>query len=109
MTPPISDLIPGVIAKVVVSIVTSVASGVAKTLWAPPEESDALRPMLQKAAEAVAEVVEVEGPAREEVVCLFLTSPEAEAVVRQIFSAKLLAEHSPRIKSIKNVFLASFS
>lgn len=73
-------------------------------------EETALLPILQKAAQDVAEKIEWQQIPTIEIVCLFLRSPEAEAIVRQIYAAKLLGgkEESYSLKSIKREFLSSF-
>jgi hypothetical protein len=52
-------------------------------------EETALQPILQKAARDVAENIEWQGIPSLEIVCLFLTSPEAETIVRQIYAIQL--------------------
>lgn len=70
----------------------------------------ALQPILQRAADALAEKIEWEGPPRLEEVCLFLTSPEVETVLRQIYSARLSEDEDPRnLQQVREEFLTSFS
>jgi hypothetical protein len=71
-------------------------------------EETALQPMLRKAADALAEVVELGGPARMEEVCLFLVTPEVEAILRQIYTARL-TEDEGNIAAIRAKFLQSFA
>lgn len=73
-------------------------------------EETALLPVIQKAAKTVAENIEWQGIPTVEIVCLFLRSPEAEAIVRQIYAAKLLTkkEENYSLTSIKKEFLTSF-
>lgn len=73
-------------------------------------EKTSLEPILQKAIVSIAENVEWNGrPAREEVVCLFLLSPEVEEIVRQIYSMNFEAEKRNSIASIRMIFLTSFA
>jgi hypothetical protein len=71
-------------------------------------EETALQPMLQKAADALAEIVELGGPARMEEVCLFLATPEVEAILRQVYADRLI-EDGGSIDAIRAKFLRSFS
>jgi GTPase SAR1 family protein len=71
-------------------------------------EETALQPMLRKAADALAEVVELGGPVGMEEVCLFLVTPEVEAILRQIYAARLM-EDDGSINTIRAKFLRSFS
>ncbi|MBP0018723.1 MAG: hypothetical protein J7647_14400 [Cyanobacteria bacterium SBLK] len=69
----------------------------------------ALEPILQQAAEEVAETIEPLGKAEIDQICLFLTSPEAEAIVRQIYAASSLKDRQKDIDSIRQEFLLCFS
>jgi hypothetical protein len=72
-------------------------------------EETALQPILQKAAQMVAERIEWQGVPKLEIVCSFLTSPEAETIVRQIYAAKLsVKEEAGDLASIQREFLTSF-
>lgn len=72
-------------------------------------EETALQPILQNAAKAVAESIEWHGFPTMEIVCLFLTSPEAEAIVRQIYAAKLTSKgQEGNLATIQHEFLTSF-
>jgi hypothetical protein len=73
-------------------------------------EETALYPILKRATEAVAEGIEWNGPPRMEEICLFLSSPEVEAIVRQMYSAKLVREREQNsLELIRREFLTSFS
>ncbi|HEY9725125.1 MAG TPA: hypothetical protein V6D50_01640, partial [Chroococcales cyanobacterium] len=69
----------------------------------------ALQPVLQKAAEEVSETIEPLGAAEIDQICLFLTSAEAEAIVRQIYSAKILDSQEQSLEFIRKEFLTVFS
>lgn len=72
-------------------------------------EESALHPILQKATQAVSEGIEWQRLPKLEIVCLFLNSPEVEAIVRQIYAAKLsLREEREDLVSIRREFLTSF-
>jgi hypothetical protein len=68
-----------------------------------------LLPIIQEAIEEVAETFEWTGTPRIEEVCLFLTSPEVEAVIRQVFSVKLSESKVQNIELIRQEFVALFS
>jgi len=69
----------------------------------------ALEPVLQKAAEAVSERIKCYEPAEIDQICLFLTSSEAEVIVRQIYAAKLSGSQQQSFELIREEFLTSFS
>ncbi len=62
-------------------------------------KTTALEPVLQKAADEVAETIEQLGAADIDQICLFLTSNEAEAIVRQIYAVSIL-EHRFSIQKV---------
>lgn len=68
----------------------------------------AFQPILKKAINLVSESIEWQGLPTVEIVCLFLTSPEAEVVVRQIYASKLSLEDNNNIALIRKEFLNSF-
>ena len=70
-------------------------------------EKTSLEPLLQTAIKRVAETVEWKGYVREEVISLFLLSPEAEEIVRQIYSTKLIdSKDRDTLSAIRKIFLA---
>jgi hypothetical protein len=69
----------------------------------------ALQPVLQKAAEEVSETIEPLGAAEIDQICLFLTSAEAEAIVRQIYAAQILDSQEQSLELIRKEFLTAFS
>ncbi|NER37139.1 MAG: NACHT domain-containing protein [Oscillatoria sp. SIO1A7] len=69
----------------------------------------ALEPVLKKAIEEVAETIEPMGEAKIHQISLFLTSPEAEAIVRQIYSASILSSREKDLDEIEKEFLTAFS
>ena len=69
-------------------------------------EETALQPLLQKATRLVAENIEWQSIPSLEIVCLFLTSPEAEAIVRQMFATQFANDVKFKdIGSIRKAFL----
>lgn len=72
-------------------------------------EQTALEPILQKATSILVERIEWQETPSLEIVCLFLSSPEAEAIIRQIYAAQFLeSEAEANWSSIQKEFLASF-
>jgi hypothetical protein len=71
-------------------------------------DKSALEPILHKGTDSLAENIEWGGPAKLEEVCLFLSSPEVESIVRQIYSTKL-SQDQTTMDLIKKEFLSSFS
>ena len=69
----------------------------------------ALEPVLKKAIEEVAETIEPMGEAAIHQISLFLTSPEAEAIVRQIYSATFISDCEKDLGTIEEEFLTAFS
>ena len=69
----------------------------------------ALQPVLQQAAENIAEIIEPIGKAEIDQICLFLTSNEAEAIVRQIYAASILESKEQNLEQIEQEFLKAFS
>ena len=68
-----------------------------------------LQPILQKASEDVAEIIEPMGSAEIDQICLFLTSTEAEAIVRQIYAVSIRRSKEQNIEQIEQEFLKAFS
>ncbi|MEQ9551707.1 MAG: hypothetical protein RIM23_19120 [Coleofasciculus sp. G3-WIS-01] len=69
----------------------------------------ALQPVLQKAAETVSERIQCYEPAEIHEICLFLESPTAETIVRQIYAAKLSDNQQNNFELIRQEWLAAFS
>jgi muramidase (phage lysozyme) len=65
--------------------------------------------IIQKAIEKVADTFEWTGAPEVEEVCLFLTSPEVEAVIRQVFSVKLSESNIKNIELIRQEFVTLFA
>ncbi len=72
-------------------------------------QKTALEPILQKAADDVAESIEQCGAAEIDQICLFLVSNEAEAIIRQIYATSILSSPKQSLEEIKQVFLQEFS
>jgi hypothetical protein len=49
----------------------------------------ALQPIVNKAVEAVSDTVELIGPGKMEEISLFLSSPDVEEIVRQLYAEKI--------------------
>lgn len=64
--------------------------------------------IIKNAIEDIADTFQWAGTPSVEEVCLFLTSPEVEAVIRQIFSVKLSESKADTIKLIRQEFVALF-
>lgn len=72
-------------------------------------EETAVQPILQKAANTVAEKIDWQGVPPLEIVCLFLTSPEAQSIIRQLFATQITLHDKHRdLTSIREEFLISF-
>ncbi len=72
-------------------------------------ENEVLEPHLLEAIKGVAEHIEWRGGIREEIIALFLLSPEVEEIVRQVYSTKLAKEEEiTNIKAIRKIFLTLF-
>lgn len=82
------DIIVNTIANVLASLLLNLACSASSILRGRQTEDLSLDTLLRKAISDVSENIEWEGSARIEELCLFLGSPEVEAIVRQIFSAK---------------------
>lgn len=114
MTVVVEGIILGILGNAATSVSSRAASKFGRMLigkellekW--KIEETALQPMLRKAADALSEVVDLGGPARMEEVCLFLVTPEVEAILRQIYTAQLTEEEGS-IDAIRTKFLHSFS
>jgi hypothetical protein len=73
-------------------------------------DESSLRPILQKSMDEVAGEIEWKGLPSIEEICLFLTSPEVEAIVRQIYAAKLsVTKADKNLDLIQKEFLTSIS
>ncbi|MDJ0800888.1 MAG: NACHT domain-containing protein [Calothrix sp. MO_167.B12] len=72
-------------------------------------QKTALEPVLQKAAEDVAENIQQFGSAEIDQICLFLVSSEAEAITRQIYATSILESKELNLEEIKEAFLKAFS
>ncbi len=72
-------------------------------------KATALQPVLQQAAENIAEIIEPIGKAEIDQISLFLTSNEAEAIVRQIYAASILKSKEQNLEQIEQEFLKAFA
>lgn len=71
-------------------------------------EKTSLEPIMNRAVNNVAETIEWRGPVREEIVSLFLLSPQVEEIVRQIYSTSYKSKEHSKIPAIRQIFLTSF-
>ncbi len=70
----------------------------------------ALQPIVNKAVEAVSNTVELIGPGRMEEISLFLSSPEVEEIVRQLYAEKISQDrYKGSLEAVQKEFLTSFS
>lgn len=73
-------------------------------------EKTSLSPILDKATKIMIANMQQEDFPNEEIVCLFLLSPEVNEIVRQIYSIKLLEnKRQSDLELIRKVFLTTFS
>ena len=72
-------------------------------------QETALKPVLEKAVEDIAESIEQIGAAELDQICLFLTSNEAEAIIRQIYAVSILQSKEQNLEQISQEFLTAFS
>jgi hypothetical protein len=98
----------------ILSVILGVISNVVTQLsFAPFRSSDKknppLRELLRDAILDVSETFEWSGPPRVEEVSLFLSSPEVEAVVRQLFSIRIIESEANGTESIRQEFLSLFA
>jgi hypothetical protein len=96
------------------SVILGVVSNVLTMFLVRPFSADETKPpslssILEGAIDDTADSFEWIGPPRLEEVCLFLATPEVEAVVRQVFSVKLVQKTNGTIESIREEFVALFA
>ena len=68
----------------------------------------ALQPILQEATEKVLDIIEEYDDPESHPICSFLLSPEAEQIIRQIYSASSLDNKENNLETIKREFLQAF-
>jgi len=116
MDPNLLSIILGLITNGLTSLIAVSGQQVGKALigkeflekW--ELEKTSLEPLLRTAIERVAETVQWKGPAKEEVVSLFLLTPEVEEIVRQIYSTRFVrGKEVVDYSSIRKIFLLSFT
>lgn len=74
------------------------------------QSEESIRTILKKSLDNISEKIEWKGPPRLEKICLFITSPEVETIVRQIYATNLTeVQNSKNLKLIKKEFLKLFS
>ncbi len=107
MDPIITGIMSGVITNCIIRLGSYLGGSKEKAL---DDKQREMQELIKKATEEVAETIDWEPPPRIEEVCLFITSPEVESIVRQIVSTKLLENGSQRnLKSIEREFVTSFA
>ena len=104
-----------IVAGIISGVTANCITGLAKYLSGSKEVSSTGKPMelqalIKRATENVAEETEWEPPPRLEEVCLFLTSPEVEGIVRQLLSSKLVEDwRQENLELIRKEFLTCFA
>lgn len=73
------------------------------------EIQDSLSKQIRKALENVSDTIEWAGPPEIEELCLFITSPEVNAVVRQLYAVRLIPDQRKTASQIKEEFHRLFS
>lgn len=101
MSPSVEAVVLGVVANVITSLI-----------YGPFRKAEkkqiALKPLLKKAIEEGADVIEWTGPPRVEEICLFLATPEVESVIRQFYSYRLSTVKKDPTNLIKQEFTGLF-
>ncbi|MDJ0598042.1 MAG: hypothetical protein QNJ37_04285 [Crocosphaera sp.] len=69
----------------------------------------ALQPILEEAQEKVLDIIENYDDPESHPICSFLVAPEAEQVIRQVYSASILDSKQNNLDTIKRGFLQAFS
>ena len=108
MDPNAQNILLGVTANVLTSLIA--ASGrVTRRLVSPAGQSrEGIEELLGQATGETSDTFNWEGPGPVEEVCLFLSSNEVAAIVRQVFSVRLLGGDEQRhITDIEEEFVAS--
>jgi len=102
MSPGIEAVILGVVSNVLTSL-----------MYGPFRKAEkrqpALKPLLKKAIEGAADVIEWTGPPTVEEICLFLATPEVESIVRQFYSSRLPTAKKDPTNLIKQEFTSLFA
>jgi hypothetical protein len=115
---------PITIQSIVTGLITSGLAGMVTYFWRKGRDGlvgkdlikkmkikkTALQPIVNKAVEAVSNTVELIGPGKMEKISLFLSSPEVEEIVRQLYAEKISQDRDKsRLEAIQKEFLTSFS
>lgn len=109
----------GIISGLIVNSLTSIFSHIAykgKEIFSREEdlkktlENDhSLETLLQKALTTIAKSTNFNSKTFQEELRPFLVSPDAEAIVRQIYASQLTQSKNIHLKSLRNEFLSSLS
>jgi len=106
----IQGIISGVIANGITAFVACTSSKSLKTLQHLFSKDPALYKTLKDAAASVADATELDDAHKAEKIRLFLSSPEVETIVRQIYASKLTSDKNiNHLESICAEFLACLS
>ena len=110
LDPVSSAIILNLFSSTLYSLVGQVGKSGEKNAEQRKRETQALQPTLQSALDRVSEEVDLQGVDNQGPICLFLSSPEAEAIIRQVYSAELLdGDNQNTVDAIRSEFLASLS
>lgn len=103
-------VISGVIANGLTSIVAYIGSKTQKTVQQLFNKDPALNNILKKATESVSNATELIDEHQTEKLRFFLSSPDIEAIVRQIYASKLTSnKNDNHMEAIRAEFLACLS
>ena len=109
----------GIISGLIVNSITSIFSHIAykgrklfnykEDLKNSLEKDNSLETILQKALTTIAKSTNFDSKHLTEELRLFFVSPDAEAIVRQIYASQLTQSKNIHLKSLRNEFLSSLS
>ncbi len=109
----------GIISGLIVNSITSIFSHIAykgrkifnykEDLKNSLDKDNSLETILQKALTTIAKSTNFDSKHLTEKLQLFFVSPDAEAIVRQIYASQLTQSKNIHLKSLRNEFLSSLS
>lgn len=117
MDPNLQNVLLGVVANALTSVLAQAGRGLlsagddASLVERVAAQRNSISALQHQAACALAEQLDWSGPPSLEETCLFLASPEAESVVRQVLSTRLLSQDAPskHLDLIQREFTHSFA
>jgi hypothetical protein len=105
----IDDVLAGLLANSVTSVVAKLGHVVHEDLTVGDADKS-LAPILKDATDEIAEQFDWTGAGKLEEVCLFLSSPEAEQTLREVYSSRLSTDDQPEVlSSARNNFISSLA